>query len=330
MKLHAGRIAGAVLAVVILFTLLLAFACTFIVREDEQVVVTQFGKPVRVVKEPGLKFKKPFIQEVNRFEKRLIAWDGEPERMPTRDKKMIFIDTWARWRVADLERFFTACGTIETGQGKLDGLVDSAVRDVVGSHNLIEVVRSTNREMVYEAEDDIQEERPSQRKIAVGREKMAQAIKDRAVKKLADKYGIGLVDVRIKRINYVESVREAVYGRMKAERDRIASRYRSEAQEQREIILGDMAKELAVIEGDGDEKSKRIRGEADAEAIKIYGEALSKNPEFYTFLRALEAYKVSFGKETEIILTTDSPFLKFLEQELDVPAKAPKKQRGRP
>jgi membrane protease subunit HflC len=243
---------------------------------------------------------------------------------------MIFIDTWARWRIVDPQRFFTACTTMDGGQKTLDDLVDSAVRDVVGSHNLIEVVRSSNRELVYEAEDDIEEDRPQQANIDVGREKMEQAVREKAGRGLTEKYGIELVDVRIKRINYVESVRKSVYERMIAERDRIAARYDSEAEEQRDIILGETNKELAIIEGEGEEKSKKVRGEGDAEAIKIYGEAMSKDPEFYALLRALEAYRTSFSTQTEIILTTDSPFLKFMEQHLEMTPKPPKKQRSRP
>ncbi|NOZ24086.1 MAG: protease modulator HflC [Planctomycetes bacterium] len=329
MNLRTGRIIGAVVVGFVLIIGLLLFACTYTVSEGEQVVVTEFGKPVKTVKEPGLNFKKPFVQVVNRFEKRVLPWDGEPARMPTRDKKMIFIDTWARWRIVAPEKFFTACTTIAGGQQKLDSLVDSAVRDVVGRHQLIEVVRSSDREMLYEQENigETENKRTVLAKIKVGREKMEKMIRDKVALALSEEYGIELVDVRIKRINYVETVRTTVYERMNAERKRIASQYESEAEEQRAIIQGETKKELDIIEGEGSEKSKTIRGEADAEAIRIYGEALSKDPEFYTFLRTLEAYRNSFNKETEIIFTTDSPFLRFMEQELDLKGVNPRKAK---
>jgi len=317
MRLHKGRIAGAAVILVLICLGVLWAACTYTVSEIEQVVITQFGRPVREVTEPGLKFKKPFVQMVNRLEKRILAWDGEPDRMPTKDKKNIYIDVWARWKITKPMQFFTAVRTTQRGQKILDDIVDSVVRDVVGKYNLIEVVRSTNRKLVYEIEDKVQEDRAHRYNVEVGRAKMEEEILDKSSRALdEDTYGMKLVDVKIKRINYVESVRKSVYKRMEAERLRIAARYASEAEEQREIILGETQKELAVIQGDGEQKSKEIKGKADAEAIKIYGEAFSKDPEFYAFLRALEAYKAALTKDTELILSTDSPFLKWMREEM--------------
>jgi len=299
--------------VILLVLCIIAISTTaFIVPETEHAVVTEFGKPVRAVSEPGLHFKKPIVQKVIRFDKWILAWDGFPSSMPTKDKKNIHVDVWARWRVVDPIRFRERAATINGGHKLLDDYVDSAVRDVIGSYNLIEVVRSTNRELTYESEELQAEQEAREEGISVGREKITKEIFESASKSLEDT-GMELVDVRIKRINYVESVRQSVYDRMKSERYRIAKLYESEAQEKKRVILGEMERELATIKGEGEARSTEIRGEADAEVIRMYADALSRSPEFYSFLRKLEAYKKSLGKDTALILTTDSDFLRGLK-----------------
>ena len=299
-----------IISILIVLAVILAKASLYVVQEGQQAVITQFGKPVKEVIEAGLYFKKPFIQKVHRLEKRLLPWDGDPENMQTRDKKRIFIDVWARWRIVDPKKFFQAVRSEQRGYKILDDLVDSAVRDVVASHNLIEVVRSSNRELKYESEELAKDASSGREVIRVGRAKMeAEILQVANANDLKEQYGMELTVVHIKRINYIESVRRAVYDRMRSERLRIAQLFKSEAQQQQNIILGLMRKELDVIVGEMEQKSAEIRGNADAEVIKIAADGYSKSPEFYEFLRSLEAYKKTIGPRTRLIMSSDNKFL---------------------
>jgi len=314
---------GAAVAVAIAAVVLYSSAYT--VNEAEWAVVTQFGQPVRVVPEvdpktgehlagPGLYFRTPLIQEVTRLEKRVLSWDGIPSSIPTRDKKYIDIDTFARWRIVRPTPFYQALGSnLDAGQRKLDDIVDSAVRDVIGSYNLIEVVRSTDRGLVYETEELAAEQRGRAEAIEKGRRRIEIEIAEKAAAKLDPSLGIELVDVRIKRVNYIANVSARIYERMQSERKRIASRYRSEAQEQSDIILGDTNMQLAEIEGEAAGRSAEIRGEADAEAIRLYGEAIRRTLDFYSLQRRLEAYRNSIDEKTTLVLSTDGDFLRFLK-----------------
>jgi len=304
-------------AVVLLFVLVLVIrASAFTVWEGQQVIVTQFGKPLRVVTEPGLGFRVPFIQKVNVLEKRLIPWDGAPENMTTKDKKTIFVDHWARWRIVDPQKFFVDVNTVQGGQRILDGLVDSAVRDVVARYNLIECVRNSNDPLQY-GEDTLREEEASERTqehIIAGRIKLEEEmLRTINAQDPVSEYGLEITGIHIKRINYIENVRERVYERMKSERMRIASLLESEAEEERNRILGNTRKELDEIEGDMEQKSAAIRGQADAVVINTYAEALSQDPEFFTFLRRLEAYKATLGAKSRLILSTDNELLDLLK-----------------
>jgi membrane protease subunit HflC len=307
---NVGALVALVILVVVLFILIPSV--TYTVPETHYGIVIEFERVVKAVDEPGLHFKKPFIQSVQKFEKWIIAWDGDPSPMPTKDKKNILVDVWARWRIADPMLFRDRATDINGGHKLLDDYVDSAVRDVVGTYNLMELVRSTNREFTYESEELAQEQEARDQWIDVGREKITALIIESASRSLGDT-GMELVDIGIKRINYVETVRKSVYDRMKSERYRIAELYRSEAEEQKRIILGETERELEAIRGEGKSKSTQIRGEADAEVIRMYADALSRSPEFYSFLRKLDAYKKSLGKDTTLILTTDSDFLRGLK-----------------
>lgn len=298
--------------VVLVLAVILVGAATFTVPETHHAVVFEFRKPVRAVADPGLHFKRPFIQTVGYFEKWVLAWDGYPSSMPTKDKKNIFVDVWARWRIVDPIQFRESATDLAGGHKLLDDYVDSAVRDVVGSYDLIEVIRSTNRELSYvspelQAEQDARDE-----KVTAGRGKITDLILQSARQSL-ENTGMELLDVRIKRVNYVESVRTAVYERMKSERYRIATLYESEAEEKRRVILGETERELAAIRGEGQSRATQIRGEADAEVIRMYADALSQAPEFYTFLRRLDAYRESLGGDAHLIITTDSGFLRGLK-----------------
>lgn len=294
--------------VVVLLAIVLSFASMYTIEEGKQVIVTQFGRPVNAVQDAGLHFKAPFIQEAYYLEKRLLPWDGAPESMQTKDKKRIDIDVWARWQIVEPMTFFVKVRSAPRGQKILDDLVDSAVRDVVARHNLIDVVRKSNEELVYETEE--LERTEADRVQGAGRDDVEREILQGV--DLAE-YGIELVKVRIKRVNYVASVRESVYERMISERLRIAKLYDSEAIEEQNKILGQMQKELDQIQGEMEQKSAEIRGDADAQVIQLTAEAYEKSPEFYEFLRQLEVFKTTMGRDTRLILSTDSQLFRMLK-----------------
>jgi modulator of FtsH protease HflC len=300
-KITSGLVVTLVLGVIVLI------ASTFVVEEGQQVIVTQFGKPVSIVQTAGLHFKTPFIQEAYYLEKRLLPWDGSPESMQTKDKKRIDIDVWARWRISDPMTFFMTVRNENGGQKILDDLVDSEVRDVVARHNLIDVVRKSNDELVYETQE--LERTEADIVAGNGRDDVEQEILSGVDLK---GYGMELIKVRIKRVNYVASVRVTVYERMISERLKIARLYESEAVEEQNGILGQTQKELDQIEGEMDQKSAEIRGAADAQVIQMTAEAYGQSPEFYEFLRRLEVLKMTLNQNTRLILSTQSDLLQML------------------
>jgi membrane protease subunit HflC len=310
------RLTSIIQLILFIFVLVVAGSSIYTVEEGKQVVITQFRKPVKAVTEAGPHFRIPFIQEINELEKRIMPWDGAPENMQTRDKQPIFIDVWARWRIVDPMKHYEVAGTVG-GEKILDDLVDSAVRDVVAGSPLIEAIRSTNDELVYESEELSRDAAGKQEQLTdadaegrMGRGKLEAVIlaKVRGGNRLEETYGMELIEVRIKRIDYTDTVRRTVYDRMKSERIRIAQLFESEGIEEQNRILGIMQKELDGIEGEAKQKSTEIRGAADAEVIQIAAEAFSKSPEFYQFLRQLEAYKVALAAGTNLILSTDNEF----------------------
>ncbi|MBC8352255.1 MAG: protease modulator HflC [Planctomycetes bacterium] len=302
---------GAVVIAVVVasLALLVLFASAYTIEEGKQVIVTQFGRPVAEVQDAGLHFKTPFVQEANYLEKRWLPWDGAPESMQTKDKKRIDIDVWARWRIADPMTFFVKVRSEQRGQKILDDLVDSAVRDTVAKHNLIDVVRKSNDELIYETEE--LERMEADRVEGAGRDDVEKEILQGV--DLAE-YGIELVKVRIKRVNYVASVRETVYERMISERLRIARLYESEAIEEQNRILGQTQKELDLIEGEMKQKSSEIRGQADAQVIQLTAEAYGKSTEFYEFTRQLEVLKMTLGSDTRLIMSTESDLFRMLKE----------------
>ncbi len=303
-----------VFGVVVLLVLIVLSSAAYVIPEGQQAVVTQFGRPIKKVTEAGLYFKTPFVQEVHRLEKRLLPWDGDPQEMPTRDKRRIGIDVWARWRITEPMRFYTAVGTVQDGQQKLDEFVDSAVRAVVAKNRLIDAVRTTDNPLKYESEELEKDWASRRERVTTGRSAIETEIKQLASADLVELFGIELVDVHIKRINYIKSVRQKVYERMQSERMRIASLYESEAEEERNRILGQTKKELDEIEGDMVKQSQEIMGRAKAAVIGITADAYGRSPEFYQFLRQLEAYKETLGQGTRLILSTDNEFLKQLHR----------------
>jgi membrane protease subunit HflC len=308
-----------VLLALIVVAAMVSTGAFYVVNEGEQVVITQFGRPVGVaVKDAGLNFKIPFIQAVNRFEKRLLNWDGSPNQIPTKDKKLIWVDTTARWRISDPLLYLTRVTTKTTALSRLDGIIDSVVRDAVSENDLVELVRSEGwagavGEKVSDAGYAQKEVQEVSRPLEVGREKITRAMLQSA-SKLTPEFGIELVDVRIKRINYVDSVLKKVFERMISERKRIAAQYRSEGEGEAARINGEMQKELKRISSEAFRTAQELRGKADAEATKIYGDAYNRDPEFYSFSKTLELYREQEHNKTRMILTTDSDFYKYLKE----------------
>jgi len=295
---------------------ILALGAIYTLEEGQQAVIVQFGRPVGdTVTEAGLHFKLPFVQEVRRFEKRLLVWDGDPNQIPTKGREFIWVDTTARWRIVDARKFLESVATEAGAQSRLNDIIDSVVRDQVSSSELIELVRSSTwKAPEEEAMEEVTQEREEELKkqITRGREEITRTILAEA-RRIIPQYGIELVDVRIKRLDYVESVRERVYDRMISERKRIAAQFRSEGEGRSAEILGDMEKELRQIRSTAYRQVQEIQGKADAEATRVYGEAFNRDPEFYSFLRTLELYREGTNKNSIMVLTTDSDFYRYLK-----------------
>jgi membrane protease subunit HflC len=302
------------LIIPVLIILIALFSAAYTVDETEQVVITQFGKAVGDPKtEPGLYFKIPIIQQANYFHKNLLEWDGDPSQIPTLDKTYIYVDTFARWKIVDPLRFFQTVGNVTGALARLDDILDAGVRNFISSYPLIETVRWTSRELdTFEIGlDKIQEERII-KKITTGRQKIVRGILEQADPKLKE-FGIQLIDVKIKRLNYVEEVQKSVYARMIAERKQIAEKFRSEGQGEARKIEGNQERDLKRITSEAYRKAEEIKGKADAEATLIYAQAFSRDPEFYSFLKTLDIYKQTMGKDSSLVLSTDSDFLKYFK-----------------
>ena len=294
----------------------LVFVSAYVVDETEQVVVTQFGKVMGEPKQsPGLYFKIPFIQNANYFPKNLLHWDGDPGQIPTLDKTYIWVDTFARWKIVDPIKYFQTVSNIISAQGRLDDIIGPAVRNFISSYKLIETVRTTNRELdTFEVglEDIVESKRAESYTIETGREKITEGILKQAKPKL-EKFGIELVDVKIKRINYVEQVRRTVYSRMIAERNQIAEKFRSEGQGEARKILGEKERDLKLITSEAYRVAQEIKGKADAEATILYAKAYGLDPEFYSFIKTLDVYGQALDKNSSLVLSTDSEFFKYLK-----------------
>lgn len=311
-----NRMLSLILGTAIFILLLAISGVIYTVDETQQVVITQFGEPIGdPITKAGLRFKLPFIQQANYFEKRILEWDGDANQIPTKDKKYIWVDTTARWKIVDALRFLQSV-TNETGaHARLDDIVDSATRDYVTNHNLVEVVRNTNRLVQKEdisTDEDFSLDVGEIEEIKVGRDALTRGILKEA-SEIMPQYGIELIDVRIKRTNYVKEVQRKVYERMISERKRAAERYRSEGQGRKAEIEGQMTKELNQIRSEAYKKAQKIKGEADAEATKIYADAYNKDPEFYAFLKTLETYGNTIDKETTVIITTDGEYFEYFK-----------------
>jgi len=305
------------IAVIVFVFVLLAFmgGVVYVVDETKQAVITQFGKPVGdPITKAGLHFKIPVTQQAQYFEKRLLAWDGDPNQIPTKDKKYIWVDVMARWKIVDALKFLQSVGNEMVAHGRLDDIINSATRDVITSQLLVEAVRNSNRileAVKVESEDVIVTDEALER-INVGRNQLEESILEKS-KVLAPQYGIEIVDVRIKRVNYVEDVRNKVYDRMIAERKRAAEKYRSEGQGKSAEIEGQVSKELKQITSEAYRQAQILMGKADAETINIYGNAYNQNPGFYSFVKTLETYRSTIDDNSTVILTTNSDYYKYLK-----------------
>lgn len=303
------HIARFFLAGLILLAIVVVYDGFYILEEGTQVVLTQFGAPVGLpVTEAGPHLKIPFIQIANVFEKKILIWDGEPNQITTNDKTYVFLDVTARWRISDALKFMQAVKTETKAQSMLDDIIDGTVRDMVNKNDLIEIIRSSDwsSKTMSPTTDNIGT-KPKQ-----GRDKIAISIRDNAAK-MTPQYGITLIDVMIKRVNYIDSVQQTVYNRMISERKRIAAEKRSMGEGQKAEILGKVERELKQILSGANRDALGIRGKADAEATKIYGQAYSQDPEFYAFQKTLESYKSIVGSNTSLVLSSDSDLYQYLK-----------------
>jgi membrane protease subunit HflC len=303
------------IAVIVLLGIFLFGGVFYTVDETEQVVITQFGKPVGdPITDPGLQVKLPFIQNANVFPKTLLEWNGDPGQIPTQDKTFIYVETFARWRIKDPLKYYETVYNEIAAQKKLDDILDSATFNFISSHHLVEAVRNSNRLLEKEVIDSagLAESVQEQISIKLGRVGMNQGIMEQAKPKL-EKFGIEIIDMRIKRINYVDEVQKKVYERMIAERKQISEKFRSEGKGESKKIEGERGKELQRINSEAYRKAQEVKGKADGEAARIYAGAYNKDPEFYSFLKTLDAYRQTIGKDSSVVLSTKSDFFKYLK-----------------
>lgn len=305
-----------IIGVIVAMGALVFFLSAYVVNETDQVVITQFGRVIGEPKTtPGLKFKIPFLQKATYFPKNLLSWDGDPGQVPTLEKTYIWVDSFARWKIVDPVKFFQTVNNLMLAKNRLDDIIDPAVRNAITSYRLIETVRKSNRVLDTMEIGIIADESKEQRStyaIETGREKITQSILSQAQPKLAQ-FGIELVDVKIKRINYVDQVRKSVYGRMIAERNQIAEKFRSEGQGEAKKILGEKERDLKQITSEAYRTAQEIKGKADAEATRIFAAAFGIDADFYSFMKTLETYKTTLDANSTLVISTDSDFLKYIK-----------------
>jgi membrane protease subunit HflC len=301
-----------VIGVVVLLGLSAAGGAFYIVGETQQAVIFQFGEPRGdPIITPGLKVKVPFIQKVTYFDNRFLEWDGDPNEVPTRDKRFIHVDTYARWRVTEPLKYFQRLRNEQGAQSRLDDILDGETRNVIANHDLIELVRSSNREFAVTELIAGDAAADSGVTIEQGRGQLAQEVLSAAQARTED-LGIEILDFRFKRLNYVEEVRLEVYARMISERNRIAEQFRSEGAGESARINGERERDLRVITSEAYREAQEVKGQADAEAADIYAAAYNGDPEFYRFLRTMEVLRQTLDSGTVMVLSTDSEFLRYL------------------
>lgn len=300
--------------VVVILALVATYSATFILDETQQAIVTQFGRPVGVPRtDPGMHFKTPFIQKVQFFDKRYLEWDGDVNQVPTKDKKFLLVDTYARWEITDPLQFFIRLRDERSGQSRLDDILDGETRNAVANHELIDLVRSSNR--TPEVVESYMQELEILDSINVGRGDIEALILKKANERTSD-LGIRILDFRFKRMNYVEDVRQRVYERMISERNRIADQFRSEGQGEARKIEGDKERDLAKIQSEAIMQAERIRGRADSSATAIYARAYdrtSASRDLYGFLKSLDVLEKSIDSQSTVILSTESELYRYLK-----------------
>jgi membrane protease subunit HflC len=302
---------GLPIIVLIVLIAVVGSASAFTVFETEQVVITQFGKIIGdAITRPGLHFKLPFVQEKLVFDKRWLEWDGDPNQIPTMDKKYVSVDVYARWRISDPIQFYKRLRDEPSAHSRLDDILDGEIRNVIASHYLIDIVRTSSREFLHGEDHDTSQEDETSFVARVGREKLSRMVLKKA-SEVVPEYGIELADVQIKRVNYVESVQQKVFDRMVSERKRIAQRYRSEGQGKAAEISGKVEREQLKIESEAYRTAQEIKGKADAEATKVYAEAYNRDPRLYEFVKTMEAYKSVVDADTTVVLSTNAEILRF-------------------
>ena len=308
--------------IIVVAGIILLFGSLFIIDETEQAVVTQFGKPVgNSITDAGMHFKLPFIQEVIKFDKRLLEWDGEANEIPTKDNKYIFIDTFARWRISDPLRFYKSAKNEYMAQSRLDDIIDGAVRDEISNRVMPEIIRSTDRDMIIRDIETVDETMaPSESQTQYDEHDGARIdiindILSAVVNNLEKlEMGIEVIDIQLKRINYNKQVREKLFSRMISEQNRIAEKYRAQGQGQKQEIMGLQTQRKKELLSNAYLKSQKIKGDADAEAVQIYAETYGKSEEFFNFIRTLETYENTIDPTTKLILSTKNPYLKYFDQ----------------
>lgn len=312
-----NKVAPFILSILALAAVLLAINSMFVVNETQQVVITQFGKPVgEPIDQPGIHFKLPFVQHTNFFDKRFLEWDGSPNQVPTKDKRFIWVDMYARWRIVDPLLFFQRVHDERGAQSRLDDILDGETRNAIAKHKLVELIRSTNRKSMVDDESILEDGKDILKKIEYGREKTTRAILEDAAPRTRE-LGIELLDLRFKRINYVDEVQKKIFERMISERKRIAEKYRSEGEGEASKILGDKERELKNIQSEAYKTAQEIIGKADSTATAIYAEAYNQNAdsrEFYQFLKTMETYTTTLSEKDWLILSTKGDFFKYLQK----------------
>ena len=312
------KVAGSFIVLLILAGIVVLFASAYTVNETKQAIITQFGKPVGdPVTRSGLHFRTPFVQTVHMIEKRFLEWDGRPTEMPTKDKTYIEVDTFGRWRISDAKQYFERLRDERSAESRLDNILGSETRNAIAKHELIEVIRTTKDRQP--AQDATLVDTPGNigilYPITLGRAAIEQEIFENAASKLTD-FGIELLDIRFKRINYNNSVRQRIYERMISERQQIAERFRSEGAGEAAKITGKKERDLQEIESEAYKTVETIRGQADARATQIYADAFNqggKSIEFYEFTKSMESYERILDEDATLILSTDSELFKFLK-----------------
>jgi membrane protease subunit HflC len=304
------------LGLIIVLGVFALFLSAFVVDETEQAIITQFGKPVgEPIVTPGVHFKVPFIQTVHFFDKRFLEWDGASNQIPTKDKRFIWVDTYARWRIHDPLLFYQRVQNERGAHSRLDDILDGQTRNVIADNNLVEVIRTTNRKFEVSGEIGGFEDSEANARIDLGREKMTRLVIQAAAPRLKA-LGIELLDLRIKRINYVEEVQKKIYERMITERKRIADQFRSEGQGEAAKILGDKERDLKKIQSEAYRTSQEIKGKGDAEATTIYAAAYNQSADsraFYRFLKTMDTYRNTLSEKDWLVLSTKGDFFKFLD-----------------